>query len=114
MSQLWLGDGDGQMQRRGAQSWHVSFFLVEGQLLCNVEVVSAIHQHESVIIIYRYLLPLETPSPLHSTPLVHHPFYFIIIWNFPEMIKSLALFVYIVIQLMALLFSSLPKTTSHL
>ena len=76
--------------------------------------VSAIHQRESVIIIYRYRLPLETPSPLRSTPLVHHPFYFIIIWNFPGMIKSLAIFVYIVTQLMALLFASLPKTTSHL
>ena len=25
--QLWLSDGDGQIQRRGAQSWHASFFF---------------------------------------------------------------------------------------
>ena len=33
--------------------------------------VSAVHQHELVIIIYIYPLPLETPHP-NSTPLGRH------------------------------------------
>ena len=73
--QLWLSDGDGQIQRRGAQSWHASFFfLVGGQLIYNVVVVSAIHQCDSVIIIYIYMyVCMYIPSPLSLPPLPVHP-----------------------------------------
>ena len=58
------------------QRWGLLFckhlLLIEGQLLYNIVLVSAIHQHESAVGTHMCSLPLEPPSQLIH--LGHHQF----------------------------------------
>ena len=74
--------------------------------------------YTSMLIPHNYVLsispiPVEPPSAPHSSLRVCHSFYFLIIWDFHRIIKSFAIFEYIFTPLMALLFASLSKATSH-